>query len=272
MRVLDLDMDYFMKEPIYDIAEDTNERLAEEDYAGDVWNENAVRKFLEQNLGLSRNCKRPGRIITGHNEAIGFWNELMKSGDLTCPFEVVHVDSHADLGLGLNTSDEHIAKNMLAYSVKERPYHTKYISLSGKQRSIGIGDYLLFAVAFRWISKIVYCGNPGNPAKKPDDYPHNIMKNFESEPVGSEPVMNTIQLLYNPTDDIPCYDDRDRIKKYIANSKKEPEIPLLIIPTIEDVKYKGDDFDFVLMAQSPNYTPASADYIIDIFKEYITEI
>ena len=57
MRVLDLDMDYFMKEPIYDIAEDTNERLAEEDYAGDVWNENAVRKFLEQNLGLSRNCK-----------------------------------------------------------------------------------------------------------------------------------------------------------------------------------------------------------------------
>ena len=46
---------------------------------------------------------------------------------------------------------------------------------------------------------------------------------------------------------------------------------LLIIPTIDDVKFAGD-FDYVLMAQSPNYTPASADFIIDIFREYIEEI
>jgi len=51
---------------------------------------------------------------------------------------------------------------------------------------------------------------------------------------------------------------------------KEPEIPFLIIPTIEDVKYNGD-FDFIVMAQSPNYTPASADYIMDVLREYIEE-
>ena len=49
------------------------------------------------------------------------------------------------------------------------------------------------------------------------------------------------------------------------------QVELRIIPTIEDVKHSGD-FDFVVLAQSPNYTPASADFIIDIFKEYITEI
>jgi hypothetical protein len=34
--------------------------------------------------------------------------------------------------------------------------------------------------------------------------------------------------------------------------------------TIEDVKYNGD-FDFAVMAQSPNYTPESADFIMIFF-------
>lgn len=29
--------------------------------------------------------------------------------------------------------------------------------------------------------------------------------------------------------------------------------------------------DFAVFAQSPNYTPASADFIMDIFREYIVE-
>ena len=40
---------------------------------------------------------------------------------------------------------------------------------------------------------------------------------------------------------------------------------------IEDVKFDGK-FDYAVMAQSPNYTPASADFILDIFREYIEEI
>ena len=31
--------------------------------------------------------------------------ELLEQGKLTDPFEVVHVDSHADLGLGCSSSD-----------------------------------------------------------------------------------------------------------------------------------------------------------------------
>ena len=42
----------------------------------------------------------------------------------------------------------------------------------------------------------------------------------------------------------------------------------MIIPTIDDVKYDGD-FDFVGLAQSPNYTPIEADYIMELFKEYV---
>lgn len=43
------------------------------------------------------------------------------------------------------------------------------------------------------------------------------------------------------------------------------------IPTVEAVKYNGD-FDFIVFAQSPNYTPRSADYIIEVIRDYIDEI
>ncbi|MDG3147131.1 UPF0489 family protein [Streptococcus suis] len=38
--------------------------------------------------------------MTGHIEALIFWKELINSKMLSDPFDVVHVDSHADLGLG----------------------------------------------------------------------------------------------------------------------------------------------------------------------------
>ena len=42
----------------------------------------------------------------------------------------------------------------------------------------------------------------------------------------------------------------------------------------DDIGYPEFDgnFDYAVMAQSPNYTPASADFILDIFREYIEEI
>lgn len=72
--------------------------------------------------------------------------------------------------------------------------------------------------------------------------------------------------------EMPQYDSSDRDKKrYLEGAIKDPEVELLIIPTIKDVKFDGD-FDFAVLVQSPNYTPASADYIMDMYREYIEEI
>ncbi len=103
MKILDLDMDYFMTE-IANTPFSCEERLDEEYYGDSVWTEEKVRLFLEQNLGLSKNNKTPGRIVSGHNEALFFWEELLNSKRLSDPFEVVHVDSHADLGIGFSHS------------------------------------------------------------------------------------------------------------------------------------------------------------------------
>lgn len=268
VKVLDLDMDYFMRSVATFVNELEPERLSEDDYGDCIWTEREVRDFLEGNLGLSKNNKISGRVVVGHNESLFFWRELIEKGELSTPFDVIHVDSHADLGLGYS-SWTHILDYLLYYPVEERSQHPRYFDTSGHLRSEGIGDYLLFAVAYRWISSIVYCGNPHSDC---NDYLLDTLKNFEEEPIWDKPVQNTIQLLYNPDMPFPHYHDSEYVKcQYIRNSRKEPEVPFLIIPTIEDVHF-GGDFDFAVLAQSPNYTPASADFIMDIFREYIVEV
>ena len=114
-----------------------------------------------------------------------------------------------------------------------------------------------------------YCANPNGDKK---DYVWGILKDFEEKFIWDKPVENTIQLVCNPDMEFPLYNaDKQEKQAYLKNAVKEPEVPLLIIPSIQDVKYDGD-FDFVVMAQSPNYTPASADFIMDIVREYIVEI
>jgi hypothetical protein len=57
-------------------------------------------------------------------------------------------------------------------------------------------------------------------------------------------------------------DEKSVIDAYLNASEREPEIPFIIIPTTEDVSCEGD-FDFAVLAQSPNYTPPNADYILE---------
>lgn len=61
MKVLDLDMDYFM-EHIACIPFSVSDRLDEDNYGDTVWSEERVRNFLENNLGLSKKNKIPGRV------------------------------------------------------------------------------------------------------------------------------------------------------------------------------------------------------------------
>ena len=124
MRVLDLDMDYFMTE-IANTPFSCKERLAEEDYGNSVWSEEEVRQFLEQNLGLSKTHKIPGRIVSGHNESLFFWKELIDSKKLSDSFDVVHVDSHADLGLG-DASCSFLQSEFLTLSIDSRRKISEY--------------------------------------------------------------------------------------------------------------------------------------------------
>jgi hypothetical protein len=266
MKILDLDMDYFMYDVATFIPESSTSRLPEE-FGCEVWPAERVRDFLENNLGLSKRKKINGRVVSGHNESILFWKELIESSDLITPFEVVHVDSHADLGLGYS-SWKYILEELIQYPVKERPLNNIHTNCYGKSSEEGIGDYLLFAIAYRWISKLTYCANPNSDK---NDYLVETLKDFHENCIWNSPVDNTIQLVHNPMMRFPLHDDIAERRRYLDTGTKEPEVPMLTIPSIEDVKFNGE-FDFAVLAQSPNYTPASADFILNIFREYIDEL
>lgn len=266
MKVLDLDMDYFMTE-IAHTPFSCVERLAEEDYGNSVWSADEVRHFLEHNLGLSKDNKIPGRIVCGHNEALFFWEELMSNGKLEEPFEVVHVDSHADLGLG-DASGDFLQSMFLSLPVETRRKIRDY-EFNDDIKGISIGDCLLWAIAYRMISSVTYCANPNGDK---NDYLWDTLKDFHEEYIWDKPVKNYIQLKYNRSMEMPRYNSSENYKKIFLDSAiKDPEVELLIIPTIEGVNFDGN-YDFAVMAQSPNYTPASADFIMNIFREYIEEI
>ena len=74
MRILDLDMDYFLSEPPSFIPENSTERVDGEWYK--PWNEKDVITFLENNLGL-KNKKIKGKII--NNNTMSFNQEKINS-------------------------------------------------------------------------------------------------------------------------------------------------------------------------------------------------
>lgn len=59
MRMLDIDMGYFLKEIPIMISEDSMERIPDEDYQ--VWSKDEVVDFLENKLGLSKKIKLRGK-------------------------------------------------------------------------------------------------------------------------------------------------------------------------------------------------------------------
>lgn len=266
MKILDLDMDYFMAE-IAHTSFSTTDRLDEEWYGSSVWAADKVRSFLENNLGLSKSRKIPGRIVCGHNESLFFWEELIAHGKLKEPFDVIHVDSHADLGLG-SASGSFLQSRFLELPISTRRKVRDY-EFNGKIEEINIGDYLLWAIGYGMISSITYCANPNGDK---NDYLWDTLKDFDENYIWDTPVRNYVQLKFNSKMEMPDYNSTDAYKKkYLAGAIKDPAVELLIIPTVDDVKFCGD-FDYASLAQSPNYTPASADFIMDIFREYIVEI
>lgn len=255
MRILDIDMDYFLKEIPIMISGNSTVRISDDDYL--VWSKDEVIDFFENRLGLSKEIKIKEKIVTHHNEALYHWRKLVQEYRLSVPFEVVHIDSHADLGLGY-PSWVFILDSLLSVPVEERIKIENYGDIFEKYYEPSIGDYLLFALAFRWISKLVYVCNPTDMG---NDYVWMILKyGIESN--------DKIQLAYNK--EMKAVEIASNTEKYYATAYREPEVNFEIVRRVEDVSYNGD-FDYIIFYVSPNYTLAAADFIIDIMREYIME-
>lgn len=250
MRVLDIDLDFFLND-IAIFRSDYGKRLNEYEYF--PWSEKDVIYFLENQCGLSTNNKVKGRIIVHHHEAFLFWRELIQKGMLQTPFDVTHIDAHADLGLG-DASWVYIMQNLLYRPLDKRIYPDKF-RYRWKYYKFTFTNYLAFAIGCRWINSLQFVTHP----KWENDLPNMIFKEFTEE-------SGIIQLKkYDKKINLGQYDSEDL--KSIKPLSIEPEVPFFLVPSEEFTN--NEKISFVNICQSPGYTPKTADKLIDLISKYI---
>lgn len=234
MRVLDLDMDFFLSGPcpLAELGQRPEEGSVQ------VYSDEEVIRFLEEQCGLSREHPTPGAIFDTHDKALDFWQERMRDGSMTAPFEVVHVDTHSDLGFG-PPGTGYVLNAVLSQPVQMRAQierHRNAVELDE-------ANYLLFALAFRWVSRLTYVRNP----KSHQDIPRQLL---DSD--GNVHLCSFISAMME------------------GKNGKEPVVAFDVYDDYRQFRQHG--YDFVTMAQSPRYAPESADRIMNLLRPYLIEI
>ncbi|MEC1742272.1 UPF0489 family protein [Schinkia azotoformans] len=245
--ILDIDMDFFIDDIAHWVTGDN--RLDENEY--NPWSEKDFRFFLEEKCLLSKSHPTKGKIVTNHHEAFFFWDELISSQKLRTPFKVTHIDAHSDTGLG-DSGYVYIMGELLNHPIGERRNNldTKKVFMS---------NYLSYALACGWISNIDFVLHE----KWDNDIISAHLKNFSDKE-------QMFQFKGYPKGiDIGMSYERI-VQGKISPIRIDKEIPYTLIPW---QNYRTEKkFDYVVFCQSPGYTPKTADFMLDIIKEYIFEI
>lgn len=203
-----------------------------------VWSDEDVIRFLEEQRCLSRENPVPGAIFDTHDKALDFWQARLEDGSLTAPFEVVHVDTHSDLAFG-PPGTNYVLNVVLSRLPKQRAQ----IDICRKAVELDEANYLLFALAFRWISRLAYVRNP----KSHQDIPEQLL-----DGEGNIHLCSFISRMME------------------GKNGGEPVVPFDVFDDYR--RFRQGGYDFVTMAQSPRYAPASADRIMELVRRYITEL
>jgi hypothetical protein len=248
-QILDLDLDFFLDKVYY--SRTPNRRVSSKECH--PWTADDVREFLEVRCGLSRGNRIPGRFIKHHDKAFEFWRELILGRRLISPFDVVHVDAHAGLGL---------FALLLPFFLGEflhQPIEARRVSpkSNGQFKSLNAGNYLCFAIAFRWLANLTYVKN----LLSQDDLTRPIFRD-------RNPHSGAIRL---PVLDPASLDDPLWIQKGLGTAVAfEPEVGFLELSANEFVTERP--FDFMVPCHSPGFTPKSADSLLPIICEYMEPI
>lgn len=241
-RILDLDLDVFVR-PLKSYCKETNERASSKHYRAMPAEE--IVSSLDTRLRLSASNRIPGVITDLHKDVYFYWRDLIRLGHLKPPFEVVHVDGHADLGMG-DASYTFIQEEWIHATDKlvEPP--------TGGLTGLGSGNYLAFALANGWISSLIYVCHEDEP----EDLPDPVFKNWDAATEQIELRYLTkgcFSGIYDPNgwSRIP-YDrsivvpfSRTPLPNYVASSP----------------------FDFVFVARSPAYTPIELDFVEQLVEQ-----
>lgn len=235
MRVLDIDLDFFLAD-CCPLAEPGERPVLS---GHEPWAPERVRAFLEEQCGLSKARPLPGRIFDTHDKALVFWQERIREGRLTLPFSVTHVDAHSDLGIGFPGPGA-VLNGVLPVQLSCRDDLAPYYA----RKQLDEANYLLFALAFRYIDRLENVRNP----KSRRDFPREILHENGSIHLTSF-AARLLEGINGPEPEI-LYEE---FSDYTAFFTKGP-------------------YDYMTVAISPRYAPKEAEALLPIFREYLEEI
>ena len=246
--VLDLDLDFFLaKVPPYPYP--AGQRP--EDHAFPPWSESDVRRFLEGRCGLSASAPTPGAVVEHHHLVLREMRQLVYARSLAVPFDLVHVDAHADLGGSFDPSPCHILTDLLMRPPAER--------IERAIRGSCCANWLAYAICCRWLGSLVYVRHPRARRDLLNLY-------FED----SDSTCDRIRLDRFTKEQLDRYWalEPGRWRQFRQSLKRtEPAVPFEKCRA-EEFKPKRP-FDLVFLSHSPDYTPAASDSLIPVIKEYM---
>jgi UPF0489 domain len=239
--VLDLDLDFFVS-PVAQYREGKG-RLSKSYSSASI---DGARRFLECCCHLNTSAPIPGRQFACHKDSFKTWRQWICDGILKPPFGVAHVDAHADLGMA---GWIYLVSDTLARPVRERS-NPRF----GKA-CLNSSNYLLFAVANRWIRQLTYV-YPEARGKTSSGMPNDLFdKVFRNEDVTCGEI------------ELKCYSRRAAS----GLSPNEPEIsvePVVPFSCVQAAEFTTIGFTHMVVAQSRPYTPKSADQLLPVIREY----
>jgi hypothetical protein len=243
LRFLDIDLDAFLSAVAH---WPEGGRLDPNHYVS--WTEARLRDFLERQCGLSRSSPIKGWFVENHDAAFEVMRDLVVGG--SGPLEVVHVDAHADLGMGDPSWVDlirHVAK-----PIADRYYPKR------ATEGLNLGSWLAYALAAELISDLTYV----YPAGYGDDLPPIYF------PSGDR-TAGFIEMKAYTRPDLPM---NGSVPDYHELYTLTPDVALAPVPfrmvTLDDYAAQAP-FSAGLLCRSPDYTPETSDALIPIIGEYI---
>ncbi|TKT71410.1 hypothetical protein YH63_008280 [Afipia massiliensis] len=216
-----------------------------------AWSPERLRLFLEEKCGFNpRRGRIPGRFIVDHDEAFDIIGALAARHGA---FDLIHMDSHADLGTGMfDRTWVDVGSRLLGVDCHQRPAAI----LREGDAKMSPANYLAFVLACRWLKSLIYVHHPSGG----DDLMPFFFRDFDV-------ATNVIEMRFVPEGIEAAIQTMspDRLRQ--LPHRLEPAIPFQKISSTQFAA--ATPFDFIIVCQSPGYTPIETDKLIPVLSDYI---
>jgi hypothetical protein len=253
MRVLDLDLDFFLRR--VSRREPDGRRLDPDAY--ETWTVREVERYLDDNLALGDGRRPKAHVVEHHRDAFAVLRRLVTSGELEPPFDLVHVDAHADLGM---SNDGH--RYLMGELLHRSPNHRHHPD-DGKLRD---ANFLIFAAACQWFGNLTYVAHARryrDGALRYDDRPPCHFRDDNPDSGWLEMrACDPSALTFEP----PLVAGYGRSRTPAIRLE-----PSVAFETIHADMYRTTaPFDIAILALSADYTPPTADALIEVITARLT--